>query len=558
MNKKMMILVLLLLLGVSVVNGGSPRMLVLANSIDTNLAAEFFDFWIRNGVEVILTNVNGVEGAYQFDRYKDENFIVILGGPDAYDGVGEIVQEILTEDEKNSIKQVGAKRMLLKINPWGLNPNQLVVILAGSDRELTKKSQEENRHTLASVADITIYTSTTPPDSIIDEDEEDISGGVPPEIPPPVPIPQQLPGSKWSKTFGGTENDNALAIQQTNDGGYIMAGYTGSFDPGHLDVYLIKTDKEGNEIWSKAYGDNEKLNYSASSVQQTSDGGYIIAGYTQSFETGERDVYLMKTDSEGNEQWSKTFGGKGNDVAFSVQQTSDGGYIIAGHTNTNTEFRQDVYLIKTDGQGNKEWNKTFGGPYDDQARSVQVTSDGGYIIAGYSWTFGIENRTVYLIKTDAEGNEVWSKTFGDTERDRAFSVQQTSDGGYIVAGATQIVPLVEILDAYLIKTGPEGNEIWSKTFGGVNGDHALSVQQTSDGGYIIGGETTSFGAGNFDAYLVKTDAEGNEIWSKTFGGVNHDSVSSVVQTSDGGYIIAGYTGSYGQGKWDVFLIKIDA
>ncbi len=556
MNKKIMMLVLLLLLGVSVVNGGSPRMVVLANSIDTNLAAEFFDFWMRNGVEVILTNVNREEEAYQFDQYKDENLIIILGGPDAYDGVGEIVQERLSEQEQNMIRE-GNQRMYVKTDPWGINTNQLVVILAGLDREFTKKSHEENRYNVASMAGISILTSTTPPDSIIDEDEEDILVGVPPEIPSPVPIPQQLPGSKWSKTFGDTENDNALAIQQTSDGGYIMAGYTGSFDPGHLDAYLIKTDAEGNEVWSKTYGDNEKLNYSASSVQQTRDGGYIIAGYTQSFETGERDVYLMKTDKEGNEVWSKTYGGKGNDGAFSVQQTSDGGYIIAGYTNT-PEFQQDVYLIKTDGQGNKEWNKTFGGPYNDQARSVQLTSDGGYIIAGYSYPFGIDYRDVYLVKTDAEGNEQWSKTFGDTERDRAFSVQQTSDGGYIIAGATQEVPIVEILDAYLIKTDPEGNEQWSKTYGGVNGDHALSVQQTSDSGYIIGGETTSFGAGNFDAYLVKTDAEGNEIWNKTFGGVNHDSVSSVIQTSDGGYIIVGYTGSYGQGKWDVFLIKIDA
>ena len=188
----------------------------------------------------------------------------------------------------------------------------------------------------------------------------------------------------WTKTFGGNVSERGRSVQQTSDGGYIVAG-----------SWLIKTDSEGNEEWTKQ-------SISGNSVQQTSDNGFIITGTIDSF--GNEDVKLIKTDSNGNEQWNQTFGGTENDAGYSVQQTTDGGYIIAGYTRSFGNDGYDAWLIKTDSEGTEEWNQTIGGEYIDEGRSVQQTTDGGYIIAGYTTSFGNGWYDFWLIKTDPEGN----------------------------------------------------------------------------------------------------------------------------------------------------------
>ena len=205
----------------------------------------------------------------------------------------------------------------------------------------------------------------------------------------------------FERTYGGSDWDDGSSVQQTSDGGYIIAGYTKSFGAGG-DVYLIKTDANGNLLWQKTYGGSGYDD--GTSVKQTSDGGDIIAGWTESFGVGGRNVYLIKTDANGNLLWQKTYGGSDYDWVFSVQQTSDGGYIIAGLTESFGAGGRDVYLIKTDADGNLLWQKTYGGSDDDCGTSVQQTSDGGYIIAGYTFSFGAGEGDVYLIKTDANGN----------------------------------------------------------------------------------------------------------------------------------------------------------
>jgi len=359
----------------------------------------------------------------------------------------------------------------------------------------------------------------------------------------------------FAKTFGGINNDYAYSVQQTSDGGYIVTGRTYSFGAGNSDVFLLKTDASGNLQWAKTFG-GSSYDY-AWSVQQTSDGGYIVAGETYSFGAGSWDVFLLKTDASGNLQWAKTFGGSDYDYAYSVQQTSDGGYIVAGFTESFGAGYDDVFLLKTDASGNLHWAKTFGGSSDDGAYSVQQTSDGGYIVAGWTRSFDAGGYDVFLLKTDASGNLQWAKTFGGSSYDYAWSVQQTSDGGYIVAGYTSSFG-AGYDDVFLLKTDSSGNLQWAKTFGGDTTDYAWSVQQTSDGGYIVAGGTYSFGAGNYDVFLLKTDVSGNLHWAKTFGGSSDDGAFSVQQTSDGGYIVAGVTFSFGAVGADVFLLKTDA
>ena len=242
-----------------------------------------------------------------------------------------------------------------------------------------------------------------------------------------------------------------------------------------------------------------------SSVQQTADGGYIITGWTDSFGSIGRDVYLIKTDGSGIEQWSQTFGGTGDDAGYSVQQTTDGGYIITGWSTSFGNGSSDVYLIKTDGSGIEQWSQTFGGTDDVGGRSVQQTTD-GYIITGWTTSFG-NGSDVYLIKTDGSGIEQWSQTFGGSGDDGGSYVQQTTDGGNIITGWTDSFGNGGY-DTYLIKTDGSGTEQWSQTFGGTVDDGGRSVQQTTDGGYIITGYTDSFGNGGYDTYLVKTDSNG--------------------------------------------------
>jgi hypothetical protein len=256
------------------------------------------------------------------------------------------------------------------------------------------------------------------------------------------------------------------------------------------------------------------------------------------------------------EEWSRTFGGGECDRAESVQQTDDRGYIVVGETHSYGAGEGDLWLIKTDTEGNEEWSRTFGGSDSDWGRSVQQTTDGGYIVAGCTMPYGVGLQDLWLIKTDFGGNEEWSRTFGGSGSDCAGSVQQTTDGGYIMAGVTGSYGVGEC-DLWLIKTDFGGNEEWNRTFGGSDGDMALSVQQTYDSGYIVAGATRSYGADGCDLWLIKTDSKGNEGWNKAFGGREYDEAYSVQQTNDGSYIVAGRTDSYGAGKSDLWLIKID-
>ncbi|NQT34829.1 fibronectin type III domain-containing protein, partial [bacterium] len=325
----------------------------------------------------------------------------------------------------------------------------------------------------------------------------------------------------WSRTYGGNDRDIGVSIQPTADGGYISVGYSNSSGVGAYDVLMIKFDSECNELWNRTYGGSG--GDKGSSVQQTADGGYIITGSTRSYGAGDWDLMLLKTDSEGEQQWMRTFGSTFGEWGSYVQPTADGGYIIVGTTYLQDADINAIWLIKTDGSGNRQWSRIFEGSQaniEDSGLTIHLTQDGGYIIAGSM-----------LIKTNEDGYIQWSRTFGNNV---GYNVQLCADGGYIVVADT----CEEINYMLLIKTDAGGNEQWIQTFEGQGRGYA--VQPTADGGYIVVGETPGVhGIRDSNMWLIKTDDLGLEQWNLSFGGREIDWGSSVHTTTDGGYIIMG-------------------
>ncbi len=353
------------------------------------------------------------------------------------------------------------------------------------------------------------------------------------------------PPVQWERSLGD-QHHVGYSVQETADGGSIVAGCTGGRTdvlPFTTDVLLIKTDAKGEQDWLRTFGGEQSDE--GRSVQQTGDGGYILVG-TTSYGTGNGDVYLIKADAEGNETWSRTFGGAGDDAGTSVRQTRDDGYIIAGVTTSFGEGVKNVYLIKTDRNGREVWSRTFGGARSSVGSSVQQTDDGGYIIAGgtswYDEWNELDTTNVLLVKTDENGDEEWSRTIGGLGNELAGnSVQQTTDGGYVICGTDWDRCMMPCCGerVCLIKVDLYGNDVWSHSFGDDGMSRGASVRQTRDGGYIIAGSTGYCGPG-FDAYLVKTDEAGNEVWSRRFRQeCSRGAARSVQQTGDDGYIVAG-------------------
>ncbi|WP_337866045.1 hypothetical protein [Ignavibacterium sp.] len=261
----------------------------------------------------------------------------------------------------------------------------------------------------------------------------------------------QAPDTIWTKTIGGSNVDIGYCVQETSDGGFIITGYTRSFGSmSGRNLLFVKTDSFGNTIWVNGYGGNN--DDEGNSVVQTSDGGFVACGYTKSYGSGGNDVYLIKVDANGNQLWDRIFGGPSDEEAYSMVQTSDGGFLLAGATSSFGAGSRDIWLIKTDQSGNQQWTKTIGGLSSDGARSIAKTSDGGYIITGWTLSYGPGSiGNLWLVKTDSLGNMQWNKFFGGTDADRGLSVKQTIDGGYIATGYTASFG-AGLDDMYFVKT----------------------------------------------------------------------------------------------------------
>lgn len=358
------------------------------------------------------------------------------------------------------------------------------------------------------------------------------------------------------KTWGGNSYSYGNSTIQTIDGGYAMTGDTYSYGTGLSDVFLAKFKADGSEEWSKAWGGIDEDRSKA--IIQTSDGGYAVAGETASYGTGQTDAFLTKYTAAGVVSWSKTWGGTNDDKGGKLAQTSDGGYIMAGSTNSYGGSGYSAFLAKYTSDGSLTWSKTWSGPGWDFASAVVQTSDGGYAVAGTTDN-GSNNDDVFLAKYTSDGTLSWSRTWGGNGYDNGISMVQSSDGGYAVTGEVDSNEDYG-QDMFILKFTTDGALSWSRAWGGLSGiDRGNSIIQASDGGYVIAGTTDIFSPGaNDDAVIVKYAPDGNLSWAKAISGFNPENGNGVAQASDGGYLLAGITASYGGVDQSAFLAKFTA
>ena len=358
-------------------------------------------------------------------------------------------------------------------------------------------------------------------------------------------------GVDWSKTYGGSYGDGAWSLQKAVDGGYILAGYTCSIGEGG-DLWMIKTGPYGEEQWGRIYGgSNEEVGYC---INHTRDGGYVVTGATESYALGGERLWLLKVDPSGKKEWDRTFGGfvsSSGDGGWSVCQAVDGGYIMTGYTRSYGAGGKDLWLIKTDCMGRTEWQKTFGGIRDDVGMSVVQTTDGGFAVTGRTASFGSSGDDLWLIRTDSSGRELWNKTYGGPKDDTGFQVVEADDqkgGGFVVVGRTEATRNKRAL---ILKIDGNGSKVWEKTF--EDGTVGISIQRSEDGGFVLAGRKDSTGK---DGWAAKVSASSEMEWETTFGGAGDDTATSVVADGEG-CVVAGITNSYGYGAEDAWLVRID-
>jgi len=360
----------------------------------------------------------------------------------------------------------------------------------------------------------------------------------------------------FEKSYGSIDDDESYSVSLCSDGGYILAGYTSNFWYGFPDVYVVKTTPSGGLAWESFFGTPigwERGN----SIIEVEGGGYmLLAGWE---DEGVTCPWLIRLDANGDSLWSKLGISTGNnEYATSIKQTPDGGYVYCGYSyqgNKKSLFNEPVFLARTDETGNQLWRYEWGGTTGvHSAGDVEVTTDNGYIIAGQYDDPG-EYTSAWLIKVNDTGGLQWEKTYGgSTSRESASDVKQTPDGGYVFCGAYTPGLLGLESKVYLGRTDPSGTLLWSKAFPYFVNARATSIDLTDDGGYIISGYVNTMGT-NADLYMIRTDAEGDTLWTKTFGGIGLEIGFDVVSTPDGGFVTCGVTESMGFGYKDAYLVK---
>jgi len=352
----------------------------------------------------------------------------------------------------------------------------------------------------------------------------------------------------FQKVYPTTIRQSGKDVLPTSDGGYLIAGMTTTTIVGDSDIYLIKTDYSGNILWTKTYGGS--LPDYPHALIRTNDSNYFMLGFTKSYGAGGADIWLLKIDPSGTLLWSKAYGGTGDESGHEIIPTSDGNYAITGRSNN------DAYLLKINPAGNTIWTKSYGGSQYETSHSVKQCLDGGYILVGKTFSYGQGAGDIYVVKTNSTGDTTWTKTFGGIYDDEAGYVLANPDGTYTIDAQISSNNLLSGLDIYVVKIDANGNSIWTKTYGGNDKDVTHNIQPTSDHGYIIAGISRSFGWINPDMWLVKIDSVGNVMWTRNYGSWFHDHCYVVKQTSDGGYIALGHEED-SNSITHVFFIKLN-
>ncbi|MCK5035650.1 MAG: T9SS type A sorting domain-containing protein [Candidatus Sabulitectum sp.] len=354
----------------------------------------------------------------------------------------------------------------------------------------------------------------------------------------------QPPDILWTNSYGGSTNDYCRSVLQTDDGGFYLIGMSG------WDLSLLKVDENGLLEWEKTFGGS---GYDfGEDAQRTLDGGLIITGWTHSFGAADGDLWLLKLDSLGGQEWSSIFGCDSVDRGFSVCQSPDGGFAATGVT-TGSAGDPELYIVKVNEYGSLEWEQSYGGTDSDIGFSIEPTTDDGFIITGSTYMEETD-ADLWLIKTDSFGEIVWEETFGDSLEEVGYSVSQTSDGGFIVTGYT--LSYATGADIFLLKTDNMGSVDWTSSFGDSDWDRGDDVIQTIDGGFVLTGSTTLPGA-SIDISVVKTFSDGGLDWQMTVGDADHDEYGySILQLPDGGFIIGGDSRSFSTGDHNMFLARL--
>ena len=353
--------------------------------------------------------------------------------------------------------------------------------------------------------------------------------------------------------IGGVHSDECREVVELRNGGYIAVGTTASFGQGNTDIYLVKTDTGGICQWSETIGQSGiDRGYS---VKETFDGGLIIAGYTNDYGAFGYDFFLAKTDSTGLLLWTKTYGGSDWDFGYSVQQTSDSGFVICGESYSYSNGDADVLVVKTDLNGNLTWIKNVGGALADAGYSIIIDRTGNYVVAGKTFSYGNGNSDAYVISLNTFGDTLWTKTFGFSATESAFGIDTTSDGGFVICGVSNSFGSGNN-NGYFVKLNSFGNQQWYQTYGGSGNCTANKILQCPDGGYIVAGTDNSFGAGGYGFSILRTDGGGFQEHAPTFGGPFDEQGFSVALSANGSVMFGGTTRSYGHGEEDVYLLKL--
>lgn len=367
-------------------------------------------------------------------------------------------------------------------------------------------------------------------------------------------VDAQPPRIQWAQTYGGGNDDVAYDIKQTFDGGFIVCGMTESKGAGGKDAYIIKLDPDGRVEWERTFG--QSRDEVAKAIIQTTDSGYAFVGYTTSHGRRTRDVYFVKLDSKGNFQWEGIYGGRRHDYGADLVQTYDGNYAIVASTRSFGPGNYSVWVMKIDTTGRRMWRRTEGGRRADHGYSIaEHPKDSSLVVAGSTASFGMGLSDMWLLKIRKNGRREWRKHYGSENKDAGNHVLIKSTGEYIVSGTTQ--PRGERYDRFwVVGFTPESWDDWENTYGTGRDEGATGAVETEDKGVVVCGYTNSYGEGDYDVWLMKFDENGRQLWQETYGGPEEDVAHAIITTGPNEFVVAGSTRSYGEGRRDFWVIYL--